>query len=240
MHYILWCEGPLHICSSEPCHLHNQAQSGTGYKLHLTDPPLSIDHTSQHCWQFCLQKYPYFLFPVKYFEQMHGAAMGSPESAPTVSNLFIVRAWNQEPSALPPTLQSLWLWYVDDTFFSQRAEHQHPVSTAYQLHWPSHIEFILQILQTLYGSLPFLDTSVFIRTTQHLCLLQFYRKLTYMQSSFFNGTATSNLYAKYSMFNTLTHRAIGSLYQHSIYFTRKMEHIKGVLLRCKLLQIDPK
>ena len=69
---------------------------------------------------FCL-KNTYFFFQGKFYEQVHGAAMGSPLS-PLIANLFIeefeVKALSSCPH--PP---SLWLRFVDDTFAITKAEH---------------------------------------------------------------------------------------------------------------------
>ena len=62
-----------------------------------------------------------FLFQGRYYEQLHGAAMGSPIS-PIVANLFMkefkMKTFN---SVFHPS--KLWLSYVDDIFVIQRVEH---------------------------------------------------------------------------------------------------------------------
>ena len=62
-HYILWCKGLLHICSSGPCHLHYQAQVGTGHTT--TSQNLHVSTTHHKTVEFCL-KNTYFLFQGKY------------------------------------------------------------------------------------------------------------------------------------------------------------------------------
>ena len=71
--------------------------------------------------EFCLT-HTYFLFQGKYYEQVQGAAMGSPIS-PLIANIFMeefeVQALQSFPS--PP---SLWLRFVDDTFVIGKADTQ--------------------------------------------------------------------------------------------------------------------
>ena len=66
----------------------------------------------------CL-KNTYFLFQGKYYEQVHGAAMGSPiiPSLPTCS----WKSLKSRPLALPQTPHH-WLRYVDDTFVIQEVK----------------------------------------------------------------------------------------------------------------------
>ena len=70
--------------------------------------------------EFCLTN-TYFLFQGKSYEQVQGAAMGSPISS-LIANIFMeefeVKALSSIPC--PP---SLWLRFVDDTFVINRAEH---------------------------------------------------------------------------------------------------------------------
>ena len=91
----------------------------------LQQDPLLSQRTNMSILQiitllaFCL-KNTYFLFQGKYYEQVHGVAMGSPISS-LIANLFVeeweVKALNSAPH--PP----LWLRFVDNTFFIQEAKH---------------------------------------------------------------------------------------------------------------------
>ena len=69
--------------------------------------------------EFCL-KNTYFLLQGKYYEQVLGAAMGSPIS-PLIVNLFM-EEFEVKALSTAPTLH-LWLRFVDDTFVVQKAEH---------------------------------------------------------------------------------------------------------------------
>ena len=71
--------------------------------------------------EFCLRS-TYFIHKGKFFEQVEGAAMGSPIS-PIVANLFME---NFERKALQssPNPPLLWKRFVDDTFVILKREHK--------------------------------------------------------------------------------------------------------------------
>ena len=69
---------------------------------------------------FCLHN-TYFSFQGQFYEQVEGAAMGSPVS-PIVGNLYVEHF---ERTALSPaTTPRLWLIFVGDTFVIQQEEHK--------------------------------------------------------------------------------------------------------------------
>ena len=85
MHGLLQCQGLLYIGSTGPCFFHHQKQTTIG----PSSPPqdLHVNKKIITLLEFCL-KNNYLLFKNRYFEQIHGAAMGSPIN-PLSVNLFM-------------------------------------------------------------------------------------------------------------------------------------------------------
>ena len=105
--------------------------------------------------EYCLRS-TYFVFQGEYYEQLEGAAMGSPLS-PIIANIYMeefeTRALSTSPN--PPTL---WKRFVDDTFVV--------IQTAHKEEFFHHINSIEEGFQVTPediqadGSLPFLDVLV--------------------------------------------------------------------------------
>ena len=174
--------------------------------------------------EFCLT-HTYFLFQGKYYEQMQGAAMGSPIS-PLIANIFMeefeVKALNSFPN--PP---SLWLRFVDDTFVINKAEHSQDLLQHINNQDP-HIQFTVEPTQQ--GSLPFLDTLVTIEPDNTFSTTV-YRKPTHTDQ-FLHWDSNHLITAKQSVFNTLAHRAkIVSSSQDKM--DRELQHIKTALQHCQ-------
>ena len=87
--------------------------------------------------EFCL-KNTFFLFQGKYYEQVHGAAVGSP-IRPLIANLFMEEL---KVKVLSSALHSphLWLRFVDDTFVIQWEKHSQQLLQCINSQDP-HIQF---------------------------------------------------------------------------------------------------
>ena len=149
--------------------------------------------------EFCL-KNTYFLFQGKYYEQVHGAAMGSPIS-PLIANLFM-EEFEAKALQSAPRPPNLWLRFVDDTLVIQEAEHSKQFLQHINSQDPS-IQFTLEQPGTD-GSIPFLDTKVkpgpgnTIHTTV-------YRKPTHTDQ-YLHWDSNHFITAKNSVYNTLARR----------------------------------
>ena len=115
----------------------------------------------------------YFPFQGKYYEQVHGTAMGFPIS-PLIANLFMEEFEVKALSTAPHP--HLWLRFVDDTFVIQKAEHSQQVLQHINTQDPN-----MQFTVEEPGhdrSLPFLDTKVTPGLTNTL-ITTVYRKPTH-------------------------------------------------------------
>ena len=150
--------------------------------------------------EYCLRS-TYFVFQGEYYEQLEGAAMGSPLS-PIIANIcmeeFETRALSTSPN--PPTL---WKRFVDDTFVV--------IQTAHKEEFFHHINAIEESIQFTAediqadGSLPFLDVLVTPQPDGTLTT-SVYRKPTHT-IQYLQWDSHHSISAKYSVISTLYHRA---------------------------------
>ena len=97
-------------------------------KSKLLQDPLLSHRTSMSIQEiitlleFCL-KNTYLLFQGRYFEQAHGATMGSPISS-LVTNLFM-EEFESKVISYAPNPPRLCIRYMDDIFVIQHAENSH-------------------------------------------------------------------------------------------------------------------
>ena len=172
--------------------------------------------------EFCLT-HTYFLFQGKYYEQVQGAAMGSPIS-PLIANIFMeefeVKALQSFP--YPP---SLWLRFVDDTFVINKAEHSQDLLQHINNQDP-HIQFTVEPTQQ--GSLPFLDTLVTILPDKTFNT-SVHRKPTHRPIP---SLGQQSPHHSQSVFNTLAHRVktVSSTQEN---MDKELNHIKTALQHCQ-------
>ena len=126
-HHLLWCKGSFYFSSHLTIHPNCQTKATTGH--HTTTKHLHVHTTNHHPMEFCLTN-TYFLFQGKYYEQVQGAAMGSPIS-PHSQHLH-GRVWGTCPQHLP--LAKVCWWHL----CHQQGRTQSGTTTAHQQPGPSH------------------------------------------------------------------------------------------------------
>ena len=125
--------------------------------------------------EVCL-KNTYLFFWGKYFEQVHGAAMGSPIRS-LITNLFMEEFGSKAISFAPSALR-LWLWYMEDTFVIQQVEDSHQFLQQHIDSIDPHIQFTMENPKHN-GSMHFLYTLVSPGPNNTL-ISSLYRKPTHM------------------------------------------------------------
>ena len=167
------------------------------------DLPRRTSMNTRHITQlleFCLRSTS-FVFQGQHYEQVEGAAMGSPLS-PIVANIYMehfeTRALETAPH--PP---SIWKRYVDDTFVIQKTTHKEEFF--------QHLNSIEEKIQFTAentkadGSLPFLDTLVTVKEDGSLST-SIYRKPTHT-NQYLQWDSHHSIANKFSVINSLIHRA---------------------------------
>ena len=171
--------------------------------------------------EFCL-KTTYFIFQGKFFEQVKGAAMGSPIS-PIMANLFMedleVKALSTAPT--PPTF---WKRFVDDTFIIIQRTHketflQHLNSIDDNIHFTCED-----------GSIAFLDMLITPDENGRLNT-SVYRKETHTDQ-YLHWHSHHAVTSKYSVVDTLFHRA-RTVCSTPGELQKEEKHLYQSLKRCK-------
>ena len=175
--------------------------------------------------EFCLTS-TYFTFQEKFYEQVEGAAMGSPIS-PTVANLYMedfeMRALNTAPQ--PPFM---WKRYVDDTCVIIKAAHQQS--------FLNHINSIDKNTQFTSeeprpdGAIPFLDILLTPGEDRKITTSVF-RKPTHTDL-YMQWDSHHAIISKYSVIGTLYYRA-NTICLSPELLQQEEQHLKKVLTRCK-------
>ena len=175
--------------------------------------------------KFCLNT-TYFTFQGKMYEQVRGAAMGSPLS-PIVANLFM-EDLETKALATAPSTPKIWKRFVDDTFtIIQKLDKEA---------FLEHINSINDNIHFTYedpkedGSIPFLDMLI-IPDEEGRLNTKVYRKPTHTDQ-YLHWDSHHSITSKYSVIGTLYHRA-RTVCSNQDYLESEEKHLIKSLNRCK-------
>ena len=175
--------------------------------------------------EFCL-KNTYFSFQGQLYEQVEGAAMGSPVS-PIVANLYM-EYLEQKALSTAPHYPKFWCRYVDDTFVIHKEANKQG--------FLQHINSVDPAIRSTVednkedGSIPFLDTIVMPEVDGSLSITV-YRKPTHTDQ-YLQWDSHHHLSAKFSVFQTLSHRA-STVCSNPELLQKEKEHLRKALTNCK-------
>ena len=175
--------------------------------------------------EFCLRS-TYFVFQGQHYEQVEGAAMGSPLS-PIVANIYM-KHFETKALETAPHPPSLWKRFVDDTFVI--------LDTTNKEEFFQHINGIEEKIQFTAentradGSLPFLDTLVTAKGDGSLST-SIYRKSTHT-NQYLQWDSHHAIANKYSVINSLIHRA-KNIYSNQDQLEEELTCIDRALTACK-------
>ena len=171
-------------------------------------------------WRLC------FVFQGQYYQQMEGAAMGSPLS-PIVANIFMEH-FEKEALEIAPHPPSLWKRFVDDTFVILESQHKdeffHHINSL-----DCNIKFTAETTKAD-GSIPCLDTLI---TPQRDGSLQtkVYRKPTHT-NQYLQWDSHHAMSNKYSAISSLLHRA-KDICSNKQLLEEEQKQIQEALQTCK-------
>ena len=175
--------------------------------------------------EFCL-KSTYFTFQGKHYEQLEGAAMGSPIS-PIVANLpmenFEVEAIN-----IAPHSPYLWKRYIDDTFtiikLSHRSDFLKHINSINE-----HIQFTSED-QREDGSMPFLDIQIIPNEGGSLSTTVYRKPIN--TDLYLQWDSHHTIPSKYSVIDTLHHR-LQTICSNPQLLQQEEDHLYRTLTKCK-------
>ena len=175
--------------------------------------------------EFCL-KNTYFSFQDQFYEQVEGVAMGFPVS-PIVANLFM-EYLEQKALSTVPHPPRFWHRFVDDTFVIHKEVNKQNFLQHIKSVDPA-IKFTVEDNKED-GSIPFLDIIVKPEADGGLSITV-YRKPTHTDQ-YLQSDSHHNLSAKFSVINTLSHRA-KTVCSSPKLLRQEKEHLRKADTKCK-------
>ena len=185
---------------------------------------MSIKHIMD-LLEFCLRS-TYFTYQGKYFEQVEGAAMGSPIS-PIVANLYMEKFEARALSA-SPNLPLMWKRFVDDTFVVMKKAYKEEFLT-YLNSVDKNIQFTNEEPRPD-GSIPFLDILITPGEDGRLDTTVYWKPTHTDQYMHWDSHHTIS--SKYSVVGTLHHRA-KTICSNKQLLQQEEEHLSKALMDCK-------
>ena len=175
--------------------------------------------------EFCITS-TYFSFQGKFYDQVEGAAMGSPLS-PIVANIYM-ETFEVEAIRSAPSPPIFWKRYVDDTFTI--------LESSKKQEFLEHLNSIDQQIQFTAeepredGAMPFLDILVSPGRDGSLSTAV-YRKPTHTDL-YLQWESHHPLSSKYSVIGTLQHRA-STICSNPQLLHKEEKHLHQALMRCQ-------
>ena len=175
--------------------------------------------------EFCL-KNTYFSFQDQFYEQVEGAAMGSPVS-PIVANLYM-EYLEQKALSTAPHPPRFWGRYVDDTFVIHKEANKQGFLQHINSVDPA-IRFTVEDNKED-GSIPFLDTIVKPEVDDSLSITVYGKPIHTDQ--YLQWDSHHHLSAKFSVIQTLSHRA-STVCSNPEVLQKEKYHLRKALTKCK-------
>ena len=175
--------------------------------------------------EFCL-KNTYFSFQDQFYEEVEGAAMGSPVS-PIVDNLYM-EYLEQKALSTVPKPPRFWCRFVDDTFVIHKEANKQSFLQHINSVDPA-IRFTVEDNRKD-GSIPFLDTIVKPEADGTLSI-NVYRKPTHTDQ-YLQWDSHPHLSAKFRVIHTISHR-VCTVCSKSELLQQEKDHLRKALTKCK-------